>query len=155
MTTFREWATIVFGPEHGGAMADDMAEAVGRELDAAVFYGTTTQSIQENEMDQQQITEVSATVDAGLSQDDLDGMSEAERLALVVGSAYGAALHERDEARAQVMTLGGLLDRAVSLLRQAKPRLEDSTWASDSSVAGSIQAFLEDVDSGQTPTQED
>lgn len=51
------------------------------------------------------IIEVSATVDAALPQEDLDDMTEAERLALVVGAAYGNALAERDQARAQVESL--------------------------------------------------
>jgi hypothetical protein len=106
-------------------------------------------------MNERQITEVSATVDAGLSQEDLDGMNEAERLALVVGSAYGRALAERDEARDAVDRLSTALAGAVVLLGKVQPVLEDSSWATDSALAGSIQAFLEAVDSDQAPTQED
>jgi hypothetical protein len=142
---------ISLGAILGADAAHQAAEAVGRVFDATTLHGT----IQENTMNERQITEVSATVDAGLEADDLAHLSEAERLGLIVGAAYGKALAERDEARAQVVALGLRLDQAIHLLRQAEPRLEDSTWASDSSVAGSIQAFLVDVDSEQTPTQED
>lgn len=154
---FRDWARVVFGPEHGDRLADDYAEAIGRELDHAVFYGTQ-KPVQENQMNDRQITEVSATVDAGLSQEDLDGMGEAERLALIVGSAYGQALAERDQARGQRDALVDDLVQARRLLEKVQPILEDSTWATDHALATSIQAFLdgsEPVDSDQTPTQED
>lgn len=114
--------------------------------------------IQENQMNPQQITEVSATVDTGLSQDDLDGMTEAERLALVVGAAYGKALADRDQARTQWAVLADRLTVAKDLLGKVVPILNDSTWASDSALASSIQAFLDQagaLDSETTPTQED
>jgi len=60
-------------------------------------------------MEANRITEVSATVDAGLDQETLDGMNEAERLALIVGAAYGRALADRDEARALVQSLSASL----------------------------------------------
>lgn len=154
--TFRNWAIMVFGPEQGAAMADSQAAALGRALDQAVLYGT--QPVQENRMNTEQITEVSATVDTGLSQEDLDGMSEAERLALVVGAAYGKALSERDQARDLTYRLSGNLGQAQGLLEKVLPILEDSSWATDSALADSIQAFLDglkDVDSDKTPTQED
>lgn len=106
-------------------------------------------------MNTDRITEVSTTVDAGLSQDDLDAMSEAERLALVVGAAYGKALAERDEARAQVAHLRARLDEARTHLENTLGPLQNSTWANDSHLAGSIQAYLERVDSELTPAQED
>lgn len=144
------WAALIYGPE----AAAQMEEAMGRAIDQAMFH--TTQPVQENRMmNTEQITEVSTTVDTGLSQDDLDGMTEAERLALVVGAAYGKALSERDQARAQFeVTLDDLV-KARRLLEKVVPILEDSTWATDSALAGSIQAFLDGLDSEQTPTQED
>lgn len=140
----------------GDVVADQMEAAMARTLDAAVFHGT--QPIQENDMNAEQITEVSATVDAGLTQADLDGMNEAERLALVVGAAYGKALAERDEARDVAAYAIARLATARDLLNKVVPILDDSTWATDSALAGSIQAFLDtlqDVDSPQAPTQED
>lgn len=108
-------------------------------------------------MKESQITEVSATVDAGLSQEDLDGMGEAERLALVVGAAYGKALADRDEARNMTYRLSGNLGQATALLKKVVPILRDSTWATDSALADSIQVFLDaqTVGSDETPTQED
>lgn len=149
----RTYLRAILGDEAGDKAADAMADAMGRTLDEAVFYGThaTTPPIQENEMNEAQITEVSATVDAGLSQEDLDGMNEAERLALVVGSAYGQALAERDKARAA-------LAKAVTLLNETIPTLRATSWAQDEAVADSVQTFLDalgTVDSTQAPTQED
>lgn len=108
-------------------------------------------------MKESQITEVSATVDAGLSQEDLDGMGEAERLALVVGAAYGKALADRDLAQGFVDTLGAALAEATEFLWKVLPILRDSTWATDSALADSIQVFLDGqaVGSDETPTQED
>lgn len=37
--SFRDWAVATFGEEMGGAMAGRYAEAMGRALDEAVFYG--------------------------------------------------------------------------------------------------------------------
>jgi hypothetical protein len=112
------------------------------------------QPVQENEMNPQQITEVSATVDTGLNQDDLDGMTEAERLALVVGAAYGKALADRDEARAMAAHAIARLAEARAFLGKVVPILRDSTWATDSSLGDSIQAFMDRVDSETTPTKE-
>ena len=151
MTDVRQAWVAMLGDDLGNRVADDMAEAMGRTLDTTVFYGTN----QENEMNTDQITEVSTTVDAGLAQEDLEHLGDAERLGLIVGAAYGRALAERDEARAQVAHLGARLNDARDLLRTARPLLEDSTWATDSSVASSIQAFLDRVDSELAPTQED
>lgn len=106
-------------------------------------------------MNETQITEVSATVDAGLTQEDLDGMNEAERLALVVGAAYGKALAERDQARDVGYRLAGNLGHAQGLLGKVVPILRDSSWATDSALADSIQAFLDGLDSEATPNQED
>lgn len=156
MTGFRDWATMVFGPEHGDQVADHYAEALGRSLDEAVFYGTT-RPIQENQMtetDAARLTEVSATVDAGLSQADLDGMNEAERLALVVGAAYGNALAERDQARAQVAEALGHLEAVLA----ASP---STSFAHTNAAADAAQEFIqriktpEPVDSETTPSQED
>lgn len=98
---------------------------------------------------------VSVPIPPSLAQDDLEHLNEAERLGLIVGAAYGQALAERDVARAQAAHLGARLNDARDLLRKARPLLEDSTWATDSSVAGSIQAFLDRVDSELSPIQED
>lgn len=108
-------------------------------------------------MKESQITEVSATVDAGLSQEDLDGMGEAERLALVVGAAYGKALADRDQAQEQFQITLTDLVHARRLLEKVVPILRDSTWATDSALADSIQVFLDGqtVGSDETPTQED
>ena len=109
------------------------------------------------------ITEVSATVDAGLSQADLDGMNEAERLALIVGSAYGAALADRDLARTEAADLrhrlGVLLARADNVL--ALDVLKDLTWAGDERAVTRLRECVQEnmalpaVDSDETPTQED
>lgn len=109
-----------------------------------------------------QIKEVSDTVDQAITQEDLDALGEAERLALVVGAAYGRALHERDEARAMVERLG---DAIVDLDVAARDvltldALENPTWAQDERLADNLRAALEAarraVDSIQTnQTQED
>lgn len=153
MTGFRDWAAQVFGPEHGHRLADDYANALGRTLDATVFHGT--QPIQENRtMSPEQITEVSATVDAGLSQDDLDQMTEAERLALVVGAAYGRALAQRDEARAQVQEALGHLEAILA----TQPA---TSFAHTNAAADQAREFVQRirtpqaVDSDQTPAGKD
>lgn len=146
----RQALVLHLGEDQGGHVADQMADAMGRHLDAAVFHGTTP-PIQENEMKAEQITTLSATVDAELTQGDLDGMSEAERLALVVGAAYGKALAERDKARDRVDHLHALLGSARALLGRAQHSLGDSSWAADASLAEQIGQLMErmDVDSIQ------
>lgn len=137
----------------GDVVADQMADAMGRQIDTALFYGT--QPIQENDMNADRITEVSATVDAGLSQEDLDGMNEAERLALIVGAAYGKALAERDEARAQVAALAQDLADLGSAAQAvlALDVLAQVTWAHDEQA---VQTLRQAVGSVQAPeTQED
>lgn len=110
------------------------------------------------------ITEVSATVDAALSQEDLDGMNEAERLALVVGAAHGNALAERDEARAQASDLrhrlGVLLARCDRVL--TLDVLDNLTWAGDETIVTRLRECVQEnlefrpVDSDKTPApQED
>lgn len=171
----RTYLRAILGDEAGDRAADAMADAMGRTLDKAVLYGThaTHQPIQENDMiragdvnDPQplaRVAEVSATVDAGLAQEDLDGMTEAERLGLIVGAAYGKALAERDEARAQASDLrhrlGVLLarcDRVLSL-----DVLDNLTWAGDETIVIRLRECVQEnlefrpVDSDLTPTQED
>lgn len=153
MTGFREWATAVLGEEGGNDLADRYADALGRTLDEAMFYGTTP-PIQENQMNADHITEVSATVDAGLDQETLDGMNEAERLALIVGAAYGRALADRDEARAQVTQA---LDHLEAVLAASPP----TSFAHTNAAADQAREFIqrirtpEPVDSEATPTRKD
>lgn len=114
-------------------------------------------------MSPEQITEVSATVDAGLDQEALDGLNEAERLGLIVGAAYGQALAERDEARAQASDLrrrlGVLLARCDRVL--TLDVLDTLTWAGDERIVTRLRECVQEnlefkpVDSEQTPTQED
>lgn len=149
----RTYLRAILGDEQGERAADAMADAMGRELDGAVLYGThaTNAPIQENEMNAEQITEVSATVDAGLSQEDLDGMNEAERLALIVGSAYGAALADRDLARA---ALASALEHLEALVET----WPETSWAGSNVAVERAREFIQVtkvVDSEQTPTQED
>jgi hypothetical protein len=110
-------------------------------------------------MNAEQITEVSATVDACLNQEALDGLNEAERLGLIVGAAYGQALAERDEARAQVaiqaVTIRDLVDAARKVL--AIDSLEHLTWAHDEDAVTALREVVQGIgslDSDQTPTQE-
>lgn len=106
-------------------------------------------------MNERQITEVSATVDAALTQDDLEGMNEAERLALVVGAAYGKALAERDEAQARVAALE---DQVNTLAHAATAVLgldvvAQVTWAHDEATVNALRAAVESVQAPET--QED
>lgn len=145
------WATIVFGPEQGAALDARTAEALGEALDRTPLHLEP----KEYPVNPRQIAEVSAAIDAGLTQDDLDDMTEAERLGLVVAAAYGNALAERDLAHQEVVRLRERLAEAERLLEQAAAPLDASTWATDGQIASSIQAFLQAVDSTQAPTQED
>lgn len=118
---------------------------------------TTNDSPQESPQPVDRITEVSATVDAGLSQEDVDGMNEAERLALIVGAAYGAALAERDDAQRQVAVLEDRLAEAKALLDYAVAHWPETTWATDTKAQDRLVqgiGTLWPVDSDQTPTQE-
>lgn len=88
----------------------------------------------------------------------LDSLNEAERLGLVVGAAYGQALAERDEARAQAVDLGQRLEKAMTLLRYAVAEWPETTWASDSFRKDHLiqgTKALEDVDSEESPTTEE
>ena len=153
MTGFREWATAVFGEEAGNDLADRCADALGRTLDQAVFHGTTP-AIQENEMNQAQITEVSMTVDSGLAQEELADLTEAERLGLIVGAAYGRALADRDMARAE-------LQEALGHLEAVLHSLPAGSFALTNVAQEAAQEFIQrikkpaPVDSTQTPAQED
>lgn len=106
-------------------------------------------------MNANQITEVSATVDSALTQDDLEGMNEAERLALVVGAAYGKALSERDEAQAQVAALEDRLNTLAHAARGvlALDVLAQVTWAHDEATVNALRAAVESVQAPET--QED
>jgi hypothetical protein len=100
------------------------------------------------------IHEVSATVDAALTREDLEGLNEAERLALVVGAAYGKALADRDAARA-------LAEDAVGVLEALVAEFPDTSFAHANVAVDKARAFIqayrtpEPVDSEQTPAQED
>lgn len=93
------------------------------------------------------LTEVSATVDTALTREDLEGLNEAERLALVVGAAYGKALADRDAARAMLeAVVGEFPDTSFAHANVAVEKAREF-----------IQAYRtpEPVDSEQTPAQED
>lgn len=96
------------------------------------------------------ILEVSTTVDAALSQEDMDHLTEAERLALIVGAAYGNALAERDQARAQVEELHAELKslaHATSEVLGHVPGLGpgEQTWAQDADLVEALRERLEDA----------
>lgn len=100
------------------------------------------------------IHEVSATVDAALTREDLEGMNEAERLALVVGAAYGRALSERDQARAD-------LADALRHLRTLVDEFPATSWAHANVAVEEAREFIQaiqapaPVDSSQTPAEKD
>jgi hypothetical protein len=102
----------------------------------------------------QRLIEVSVTVDAALSQEDLNGLNEAERLALMVGAAYGRALADRDQARDH-------LEKAVETLEALAEAFPETSWAHSNAALDTAREFIqayraaEPVDSGQTPAQED
>lgn len=108
-------------------------------------------------MNDETMAEVRASAPS-LNQDDLDHMNEAERLALVVGAAYGAALADRDMARTEVERLNERLVLAKGLLDMALDEWPVTTWGTDSlakeRLVQGINA-LWPVDSDPTPTQED
>lgn len=109
-------------------------------------------------MNADQITEVSATVDAGLTQADLDEMNEAERLALIVGAAYGKALAERDKARAIAVRLEQELAQVCAAAHAVLGLdvLDVLTWAHDEAKVDHLRTTLQAVESVQAPeTQED
>lgn len=84
--------------------------------------------------------------------------TEAEQLGLLVGAAYGAALHERDEARAEVVRLGQALERALDIMANAVKAWPETTWAQDSAALERLVQGIESltpVDSPTTPTQQE
>lgn len=76
-------------------------------------------------------------------------LSQAEQLGILVGSAYGTALAERDKARAIAVALEQDLAQAERVLLEAEEllaaavlRLDETTWAVDSALAGRVREFL-------------
>lgn len=106
-------------------------------------------------------TEVAVTVPTGLTEGDLEGMGDAERLGLIVGASYGAALADRDQARSQVAILGDALTtldlaaRAVLALDSVK----SLTWAQDERTVDTLRQAVEDagkaLESVQAPETEE
>lgn len=133
---FRVWARHTFGAEQGDRLSDEYADAVGRTLDTTVFHGT--QPIQETQMDEPLPPE-------------LAHLNEAERLGLVVGAAYGQALAERDQARNIAATLEQQLAKALETIRYALKNWPETTWATDSLVQENVKAWLEALESPETP----
>lgn len=105
-------------------------------------------------MNHAQITEVSMTVDSGLSQEVLDDLTEAERLGLIVGAAYGRALADRDMARAE-------LQEALDHLEAVIKAMPAGSFAHTNAARDAAVEFIQriktppPVDSQATPAQED
>lgn len=80
------------------------------------------------------------------------GLSEAERLGLIVGAAYGGALADRDKARDLCVRLE---QEAAEAARHIRALCEvvrrSSTWAHDTAVADSAERFLNALESPETP----
>lgn len=140
-TGFRDWARLIFGPEHGDKMADDFTEAVGREFDRAIIYGTDTTMRPTTPPPPPAASYVP---------------TEAERLGLLVGAAYGEALAERDDARALAETIGARYAEALTHLEAVlatSPAV--ATFAGDDDTLTSAREFLaRAVESSGTPEQE-
>lgn len=132
---------------HGGIPTGSAMSSDWSRVTCPACLAFRPRSEQENGMDHQRIQEVSVTISAALARDDVDGMNEAERLALVVGAAYGNALAERDQSRARVAEGRALLEKALGFLGT-------SSWAAETHLAESIQAYVTGLDSDETPTQE-
>lgn len=157
VTGLRDWARIVFGPEMGDRMADDFAGAIGRELDAATFYGTETPPMSTPDPPTPGTHHLSEVIHRTFHDATPDAAAnDPERLGLIVGAAYGNALAERDQARDLAATLGARLAEALTHLEAvlaASPVV--STFAHDDDTLTSARQFLADaVESSGTPEQE-
>lgn len=105
-------------------------------------------------MNAEQINEVSVTVDSGLDAGVLEDLTEAERLGLIVGAAYGRALADRDMARAELQECLGHLEALVKAMPVGS--FAHTNVARDAAVEF-IQRIKTPapVDSQATPAQED
>lgn len=79
-------------------------------------------------------------------------LSEAERLGLLVGSAYGAALAERDEAQARVAALEDQVNTLVHAARRVLDLgvLENLTWAKDEDDVAALRQAVESIQAPET-----
>lgn len=92
-----------------------------------------------------------ATLSVGVPADMVANLSDAERLSIIVGAAYGHVMAERDEARHDLEVAVDLLDDLVDLVSR-------NSWAGDNIVVDRAVQFVQahrTVDSEQAPTQED
>lgn len=95
-------------------------------------------------MTPEQIAEVSITVSAPIDAQEVGDLNEAERLALVVGAAYGNALADRDEARQTVQSLSAALTALASAAEDvlALEVLGSLTFAHDERTADHLRGVV-------------
>lgn len=81
----------------------------------------------------------------------MEDLTEAERLGLVVGAAYGQALAERDQARAIAVHLEQENAHLRDLLAYAVQEWPDTTWAADSHAKDTLVQAIQNAGALESP----
>lgn len=84
--------------------------------------------------------------------DDLESLSMAEHLGLVVASHFTMVEQQRDQARMWATTLEGQLAEAVRLLDLAITSWPSSSWAADNVARGQVVQGIETLKALESPS---